>query len=172
MVTDIFGSARWLIGGETDGYGTWPIPHRVDTEITGLLQAWMKQDESGRKAAAEQISEDQRFVLLAYSERMASLAVRSRDRGLILMGLVALGIDGWRGDWRDNAVLICLHYDAARRIGLLPEHLFEEAAKLLPEKPAEAVRSFLRRTDGEKSLEAMGYIAATDADGFRYQRTW
>ncbi|MEJ1968710.1 MAG: hypothetical protein WDN03_08800 [Rhizomicrobium sp.] len=61
--------------------------------------------------------DEQRFTLLAYSERMASLAVREHNKGLIILGLLALGIDGWRGDWRDNAVLISLHYDAAKMLG-------------------------------------------------------
>lgn len=172
MTTDLFSSARWLLGKETDGYGTWPIPHRVDAEITGLMQAWMEQDEPKRKAVAEQIKEEQRFLLLAYSERMASLAVRNHDRDLILLGLVALGVDGWQFDWRENMVLLCLHYDASRRIGAAPADLFEEAAQLLPKMPADALRSFLRRSEEGRSLAAMGYVAAADADGFRYQRTW
>lgn len=172
MNRDMFSSADYLQDENNQGYVLLPIPSPRDAEITSLLREWAAMDEPSRSAALAQISDAQRWTLLGYSERMASLGVRDRKRERIVLGLLALGLDGWHDDWRDNAVLICLHYDAARRIGLLPEHLFEEAAKLLPEKPAEAVRSFLRRTDGEKSLEAMGYIAATDADGFRYQRTW
>jgi len=103
---------------------------------------------------------------------MASLAVRDRNREHILLGLLALGLDGWRSDWRDNLLVVPLHYDAARRIGLCPDEIFEEAAKLLPEKPSSGLRSFLGRSEEDKAVEAMGYIPATDADGFLYKRTW
>jgi len=68
--------------------------------------------------------------------------------------------------------IVALHYDAAKRIGAGPDNIFESAARLLPEKPASALRSFLRRSAHDKSLEAMGYIVGNDDDGFRYQRTW
>lgn len=171
MASSIF-MAGCLEPGSNRGYGTLQIPCPRDMEIADLLQAWMKHGEPERKVAAEQIREDQRFVLLAYSERMASLAVRNRDRRLILMGLVALGIDGWRGDWRDNAAIVCLHYDAAKRIGVPAETVFTEAAKWLSAKVTDALQSFLGRSGEDRSLAAMGYVAAADADGFRYQRTW
>jgi hypothetical protein len=51
------------------------------------------------------------------------------------LSLVALGVDGWRlGDWRDNTLLIPLHYDAAQRIAADAGALFENAASLLPPK--------------------------------------
>jgi alkylhydroperoxidase/carboxymuconolactone decarboxylase family protein YurZ len=132
----------------------------------------MALDELDRKQSALDISSEQRLTLLAYSERMASLAVRERSRELITLGLVALGVDGWRTDWRDNALIVSLHFDAAQRIGASPEAIFESAAQLLPEKPAHALRSFLRRSADDKSLGAMGYLASNDGDGFRYRRTW
>ncbi len=142
-----------------------PIPQRRDAEISSLLRAWLELDEPTRKAALSQLPSDCRFTLLGYSERMASLAVRDRNKEHVLLGLLALGLDGWRDDWRDNVLVVCLHYDAAKRIGLRPNDLFEQAAALLPEKPAIALRSFLRRSEEDKSLEAMGYaVALTPTD--------
>lgn len=168
----IFSSVEWLRAENNSGYGTLPIPQPRDEEISALLRSWLSLEEPVRRAALSQISEDYRFTLIGYSERMASLAVRDRNREHILLGLLALGLDGWRDDWRDNASVVCLHHDAAQRIGLCPSNLFEEAARLLPNKPANALRSFLRRSEEDKAVEAMGYLAATDADGFRYKRTW
>ena len=118
MHIDILVSAKWLVGKETDGYGTLPIPHRFDAEISSLLRAWLALDESSRIAALSQVSDEYRWTFLAYSERMASLAVRDRDKDHLLLGLLALGLDGWRGDWRDNAAIVRLHYDAALRMCL------------------------------------------------------
>jgi hypothetical protein len=172
MKSNVFASADWLKSDNNHGYGTLPIPSPRDAQISALLHDWLKLDEPSRNAALSGISEEHRFTLLGYSERMASLAVRDRNQEHIVLGLLALGLDGWRDDWRNNAALICLHHDAAPRIGLLPASVFEEAAKLLPQKPADAIRSFLRRSDEDKSLAAMGYLAGADGDGFRYKRTW
>lgn len=66
------------------------------------------------------------------------------------------------------------HIDAKRGIvsAPIPEAIFESAARLLPEKPAEGLRSFLHRSTEDKSLGAKGYAASSDEDGFRYRRTW
>jgi hypothetical protein len=172
MSTNIFEAADWLKVENNRGLGTRPIPQPRDLEISELLRAWMALDASARQASAQGILEEQRFTLLGYSERMASLAVRERQQELITLGLLALGVDGWRGDWRDNAVLISLHYDASQRIAADTGLLFEKAAALLSPKAANALRSFLRRSAADKTLEAMGYVVGTDSDGFRYKRTW
>jgi len=172
MPTNHFAGADWLTVKNNQGYGTLPIPQPRDADIGELLRTWAALDAPTRQTSAQGILEEQRFRLLAYSERMASLAVRKRDQELIGLGLLALGIDGWRGDWRDNAALISLHYDAAQRLAADPDSLFEKAAALLSPKAANALRSFLRRSVADKTLEAMGYVADTDADGFRYKRTW
>lgn len=169
---DIFSSATWLNIDSNIGYGTLPIPSSRDEEITQLIEAWIKLDEGVRQIAAQQIMESQRFTLLGYSERMASLAVRTRDHKKIFLGLLALGVDGWKGDWRDNAEILCLHYDAAKRTGVIPGQIFEKAASFLPLKVATALRSFMQRDPADQSLEAMGYSAAIDGDGFRYKRDW
>src|SRR6266852_7285814 len=171
MNGNLFASCTWLRGQNNPGYGTLPIPQARDTEISNLLRAWMALDELDRKQSALALSNEQRSTLLAYSERMASLAVRERSQELVTLGLVALGVDGWRADWRDNALIVNLHFDAAQRIGASPGTIFESAAQLLPEKPAHALRSFLRRSADDKSLEAMGYVVGNDDDGFRYRRT-
>jgi hypothetical protein len=171
-MNDLFESCAWLHCQNNIGYGPQPIPQARDSEISDLLRVWMALDEFDRKQSALKITDAQRLTLLAYSERMASLAVRERNQYLVTLGLVALGVDGWRGDWRENALIVSLHYDAAERIGASPRAIFDSAARLLTEEPAQALRAFLGRSAHQKSLEAMGYAAGTDDDGFRYQRTW
>jgi len=142
-------------------------------EISEGLRAWMALDGAARVRAAPQVvSEWGSTTLLAYSECMASRAVRERDENLILLGLVALGIDDWQADWRENLLIVCLHFDAAERIGAAPETIFDTAASLLPENSAQGLRSFPRRNERDRSLAAMGYVAASGHDGFTYRRTW
>jgi hypothetical protein len=172
MGIDFFSSADWLHRESNRGYGLLPIPQPRDDQISDLLRAWMTQDEATRKQSALQISDEQRLTLLTYSERMASRAVRERNNDLVVLGLVALGVDGWRADWRENVLITSLHFDAAQRIGANPAAAFETASSLLPEKSAQALRGFLRRSSRDQSLDAMGYVAGKDDDGFRYRRTW
>ena len=173
MVTNAnpFSIAEWLRSTRIVGYGPMPIPQPRDFEITDLLESWTKLNGSQRESAALQIIPDEQGrTLLAYGERMASLSVRNSDAKLIHYGLLAVGLDGWRGDWRENVMIVPLLYDAANRIGAEPGAIFESASALLAEKAANGIRRYLLRSD--KSLAAMGYIAGADSDGFRYLRTW
>src|ERR1700733_199205 len=114
MSADHFSTAEWLETKHNRGYGALPIPQPRDEEIGRLLRTWMAFDERTREASANAISNEQPPVLLAHAERMTSLAVRRRDGELLTLGLLALGSDGWRGDWRENVSLISLHNDAAQ----------------------------------------------------------
>jgi hypothetical protein len=172
MTRDLFASASWLKAENNRGFGPLPIPQPTDNKITELLRAWVSLPASERSAAASEILEDQRFTLLAYSERMASLAVRTGDTEKIFLGLLALGIDGWRSDWRDNALILSPHYDATQRLGVDAPLIFGRAADLLSPKVATAYDGFLNRSNDDKSLKAMGYLAGSDPNGFRYLRTW
>lgn len=172
MSSTIFTEASWLSMAENVGYGQLPIPDPKDDQVQALVVKWIELDEHDRISAGQAVAECQRFTLLAYSERMASFAVREKSINLVYLGLVALGIDGWRNDWRDNAVLLSLHYDALTKLGVEPKLIFEKAAKLMSTKVKASFQGFLRRSDEDKSLDAMGYEEGQDVDGFRYNRTW
>lgn len=131
MTDDIIASAIWLKAENNRGYGALPIPQPPDDKITKLLRAWATLALSARSAASTRVLDEQRFTLLAYSERMASLAVRTGDIEKIFLGLLAVGVDGWRGDWRNNIILLSLHYDAAQKLSRAAEPVFEKAASLL-----------------------------------------
>jgi hypothetical protein len=171
MIDDLIASAEWLKVENNRGYGKLTIPQPTDDQITELLQTWVALSPSERLAASLRVLDEQRFTLLAYSGRMASLAVRTHDAEKIFFGLLALGVDDWGGDWRENILVLALHYDAAERLGVV-EPVFARAAAFLSPKLATALASFLRRSPADKSLKAMGYVAASDDDGFRYHRTW
>jgi hypothetical protein len=127
-------------------------------------------DEGARHAACQQLTTTPAVALEMYSERMASLAVRTKDSELILLALLALSIDDWRYDWRNNIVLSTMQWDAATRIGGDAFALFEKAASLLPANAAAGLRSFARRSPDLQSLEIMGLAAGSGGGGFRYKR--
>lgn len=172
MCDELFADAVWLNVSNNEGYGLLPIPTERDEEISSLIRQWIALDVCERRETSCFISEEQRATLLAYSERMASQAVRRSDGELILLGLLALGLDGWRTDWRDNVLLLCLHFDACQKIGIEANDLFNHASALLPPNVGSALTAFLNRSPEDQSLDAMGYKESSDSDGFRYARTW
>jgi hypothetical protein len=171
MSDGIFG-AVWLKDRNNKGYGNTPLPGPRDEEIAQLIRAWVDLSERDRREVASQISDDQSFTLICFGERMASLGVRERNSERLSLGLLALGIEGGNFDWRQNWLIVPLHYDAAQRIGVDPVPLFENAASLLGGKFAEHLRRFLRQAEPEKSIAKMGFQTGKDEQGFRYERTW
>lgn len=172
MTDDLIASAECLQTENNRGYFSLPIPQPIDGEITQLMRAWAALGPSQRSVASLRASDRQSLRLKAYSERMASFAVRTGDPEKVFFGLLALGSDGWRGDWREKVLVLSLHYDALQRLNCDPEATFESATALLSPNAVADFASFLRRSPENKSIKVMGYVAASDIDGFRYRRTW
>jgi hypothetical protein len=162
----------WLNVESNEGYGRRPIPNTRDQDISTLISNWMTLDIHARQEFSSLVTDGQRPTLLAYSERMATLAVRKSNKEWIRFGLIAQGMDGWRADWRESALLLSLHYDACNRINESAATVFSEVAAMLPLNVGHAMTSFVKRAPPDIALEAMGYKASGDQDGFRYERTW
>lgn len=161
-----------LDASNNTGYGCWSIPHLRDDEIASFLCAWIALEAENRRVISQAIDDNQRPTLLAFSERMASRSVRERDDKWIVLGIVSLGVDDWRLDYRDNVPLLCLHYHACQQISVSPDWVFSSAASVLSPRVQAGLISFLERSPEDKSLSAMGYEESSDAGGFRYKRTW
>jgi len=173
MSDDLFSSARWLSDPSYKGYFRSPIPELRDDKIGNVLQRWILLDKDQRKASVSKASREQRRILLCYSERMACLAVRERKSDHIFFGLLALGISEGAGDFREAMLIVPLHFDAARRNETDPIALFEKASALLPsEMAADHLRGFSKLPPAKQSIALMGYVAGSDDQGFRYERTW
>ena len=160
------------IGVRAHGYGPLPIPTQLDNEISLIIDRWLEIPPDQRITDVSKVKGEQRDILLAYSERMASYAVRTGDERALLRGLLALGLDGWQVDWRDNTALLALYNDAAIRTHVSLETLFAKAEKFLSLNVSRSFHYFLKRNPREKSLQAMGYEVANDEGGFRYRRNW
>lgn len=166
------GAAARLVAGRNAGYGPLPLPAPLDAEIGRLLDAFTRASPEQREFLLSRMTREHSPTLLAFSERMASLAVRERAPGRILEGLLALVVEGYATDYRENALILSLHHDAATRIGADPARLFEEAASYAKPEVAQALTKFLARSPEDKSIAAMGYEVGAEPDGFRYHRTW
>ena len=143
-----------------------PIPSPRDEELIRLLT------RSSAPLLEDEVRPEHAQVLLAFAERAATLAVRRRDTSVLTAGLKALTLAADL-DARDATILLPLYFDAAMRLDSDPAVLFATAVVSAPKDGvAASLRSFANRSPEDRSLEAMGYVASADSDGFRYQRTW
>ena len=161
--------ADWLNDENNRDYGLDPVPDPRDEKVAQLIKTWMGMSDEARNESQSALSRQQSFVLQRFGERMASRAVRERNPELLLLGLLALGIEGGNSDWRENYLLVPLHYDAAQRIGADPAPVFENVSNLVGGTLARYLRKFVQ---DPQPIKSMGYQIAPGSGGFRYQRTW
>src|SRR2546423_6837244 len=114
-----------------------PIPCAFDAEISTLVNAFMQANPGERKKIVSYMKEDYSSWLFVFSNRMAALAVRKMSRSHILEGLVALVLEDYRYDVRDNIVCLAPLYHSAVKIGVDTVALFNEAASYFDNEAAE-----------------------------------
>jgi hypothetical protein len=129
-------------------------------------------DRGARQEIAHAITVTQQQTLLCYSERMAIRGVRERSTKWIRFGLLALGIDDWNLDRRENLLVLALHHDACARIDVSPADLFREAGALLGVNARRGLEDYLEREPADRSIAVMGYEAIGEGESFTYRRTW
>jgi hypothetical protein len=98
-----------------------------------------------------------------------SRALRERDDAVLLLSLQRTIVEGeqeWVKDWRDLLVALAPYHDCARRLGLDPSELFDQAAAEGPEILRDTVREFGRRRD--VTPEAFGFAIEDEPGGPRY----
>ena len=151
-------------------YSFRPIPCELDMLISELVKLFMKAEENERRCISTAVPPADGCFLTCFAERMATLGVRERSRQRLLEGLVALVMEGYKEDFRDNMINLAPLYDAAVKLGVEPQELFNEAAAHLNNAPARDLIEFPQRKPEDRSLEAMYFKESHDADGFKYER--
>lgn len=152
------------------GYLAQPIPAPRDDEIVALLSQVVTESRLAR--FARQLMEGHAVVLRVFAERIAATAVRNSDPALLRLAVIGLVLS-WRGpDCRETLVVFPVLYDAIRRIGMEIGPFVASIRQAVGDQLATPLTEFLKRSERDKSLQAMGYTAGTDHDGFRYVRNW
>jgi hypothetical protein len=150
-----------------DGYYDLPIPSAEDSRIARAVKAFSVASPVWQAAFREAIDVHRADLLCAWSERVASLAVRLDSARPLVLGLVALSLADESGD--SEALLVApLHRRSAEKLGEDAFRLFDEAAGLtdLP-----GARWLQEARDSGDEPEDTGYAEDSDAGGFRYVRT-
>ena len=156
-----------------NGFGPREIPHALDDLCGRFVRSYLSADYSERELVGA-TGQSLPLVLRAYSERMASLAVRESspsrlDESLLSAGL-AIVIGGELT--REDMLVHCLPWRAAHLLGLSPAKVFVDAAASLPDPGRSGLIAWTHRSARHQALGAMGYEEGSDADGFRFSRIW
>jgi hypothetical protein len=150
-----------------EGYLDEPIPSGRDEEISLPIAA---AERDGRlRELAGHLSETHVSVLLAFAERMASLAIRLGDPGVMRRGLIAACLPIEVADRREVLLVLPLLWRTAERLGLDAVSEFTAVDRTVG---CEELARFAARRPEDRTIESMGYVEARDDDGFRYERTW
>jgi hypothetical protein len=99
-------------------------------------------------------------------------AVRERSAKAIRFGLLALGIDDWSLDRRENLLVLALYDDACAPFSGSPTDRFREVGALIGDNARLGLEDYLEREPADRSIAVMGYEADGTADSFVYRRNW
>jgi hypothetical protein len=151
------------------GYGRAPIPDSRDEDLDGYVRALRSGGPLAVAAALKQVSESGRRVLRAYSERSASRAVRDRSVDQLVSALVADVVGGLDQNALEALMPMALIEDAGLRIGVDPDEFFGDAAGIVGHPGSVNLMVWLTRLPEDRVVQAMGFVAAEEARGFRYK---
>lgn len=148
-----------------------PIPSKIDTDVLGLIDLFMRSTPKERAFISSKFGTGHSFLLLGVSERLAALAVRERSPDILLKGLILLAFEDAKFDIRENILVMAPLYHSAIKIGANPRELFHSAATYATDEELKReLFGFPDRLEENRNLEAMEYKEIISPDGFRYKR--
>ena len=152
-----------------NAYGLATYPDRRDAEMDLFVADLRSGGRAAIGSAIAGISEASRRVLLVYAERAATRAVRNTDRELLFSGLVAAVVGGLDQNALEALIRMPLLEDASRRLGIEPADVFGEVAEAVGHPGSVNLMVWLSRAPEDRTLECMGFEAASDPSGFLYR---
>jgi hypothetical protein len=158
---------------EARHYYSSKIPNELDALLTQVVQAYYAATSEDREEIVRMFRDESwgswscSNKLFAYAHRMATLAVREENPEHVFNGLLALVIEDYYSDWRDDLVTMSLLHHSAKKLNTNPRELFERAADVASVNTAKHIIRFGR---SPSSIGVMGYEEVFSEDGFRYER--
>jgi hypothetical protein len=146
--------------------GFLPLPNVVDGLCSRLVALYVTSAPDERAGIRSAGTLDQYRVMLAFSDRMAVLSVRTGRAKLLFDGLVAHAIEDFRWDPRENLLRLALINHSANKLGVDSGTLFARAAELASPDAAD----YLRRAP--LGIDACRYSESGEGEMFEYHRSW
>ena len=151
------------------GYRRKPIPCELDKDLLSIVELFINSPDQDREFIAHYLNATHASLLLALSERLASLSVRENSGQHLLDGLIALIAGAKKNDIRDSIAILSLHYNSAVKIGIDPINLFSGAASYSDTEIGKTILEFPLRAQQCKDLKAFSYVESSSPDGFIYK---
>lgn len=137
----------------------------LDDELSGFCRRFAAGDANARCALRRSTSMDEFYTLIAFANRCAVFAIRTREVGPAENGLVALAIiDPSRIDFRDVVTSISLLDHALRAIGKNVSGPFMFAASLADELMGQRLLEFTAMPQAERDIRTMSGYAQVETD--------
>jgi hypothetical protein len=166
-----------LSPGDFRAYGPLRIPDIRDDRIRRFITKIETPEDF--ENAARLLSPEHEWMYIAFSERMASLAVRQQSSADLRDGLIANTLAYMvTRDWRDVMLVLAPLIRAAELISNNPVNEFVAASRIVGSterswgKADAWLLDFAHRKPENRTLAVMGYVEDRDEDGFRFRRTW
>ena len=145
------------------------IPIQFDAiraRVPDLLERFRQADPAYRAELRARITPEHGSRLVWFARDAAVQAVRPHSSAPIILGLLAVALEGVKFDFRDTVTTLCLLYHSAMKIGVDPVPLFQEAASYAGERAAKFILDYL--ATGDKRIEAIGMKEEDGSEGFDY----
>jgi hypothetical protein len=161
---EIEAAIKFLSSDQSDEYWACQIPCGLDDLMTKIIESFVEMTTDERTWLREKFANiPGSNVLLAYSERMASQAVREKGEKWIKYGLLAHAVENTYFDYRENIPILRLLSLTARRIGVNPVPLAESAAAYALPETAELLIAISKQEYPD--AQSIDYRETKDADG-------
>lgn len=162
----------FLQGTSATDYWGCRLPSPSDARISEVCNLYMNANLTQRELLSSSLSQAAVFNLGAFSTRMAMLSVRQRSETLLLYGLVALIMElDWPDlpDVREVLMDLSIIYYSAAKLDCA-EALFQQAVQYAVRPfSRDIVLGYLKRTQENKRIEAMGWQEIAGPNGLIYQ---
>lgn len=149
-----------------DGYYRSRIPSAEDERLARVVRAFSEASPGRQAVFREGLDPFRAALLLVFSERMASMAVRMGSHEPLVQGLVAASL-AQEDEPRDALLVPALHRRSAELLDSEPGRVFDAAAG---RTDLAGARWLADVRDVEDTPEDVGYIEDDDGEGFRYER--
>jgi len=165
-------SARAALAGMTAiDYHQQPLPAPPDEQLMAIVGAVAALPMADRDRFMAALTDRERALLGLFGHRAATLAVRREEPEWLRLGLLGSVIANYViPARRDVDVSLAVFHHCARKLGLSPVEVFDEAAAYASEVMAERLRAFGRRDD--VVLKHFGWREIRGTEGVRYKFEW
>lgn len=147
------------------------LPDELDDELTEMVARFMVATAEQRSIFAEAFTEKRRAVFGIFGHRSATMSVRVEDPARLRRGLIGTTIASYTiPDKRNLAVSLAIYHHCARKLGVNPVDLFEDAAQFASDEFASILLQFGRQPD--VTLRKYGWREIKTPEGVVYKFDW